>query len=967
MSQEPETTHIGAAFRKNILHSASVLALGAAISLTAATTASAQAAADAGSSDVSAVVVTGSRVVRNGNQAPTPVTVVTTEQLQATAPSSLSDSLNQLPAFKNSSTPASTGVGTTGNVAQSFLNLRSLGTQRTLILLNGQRMVPSSAAGAVDISVMPEGLVQRVDVVTGGASAAYGSDAVAGVVNFVLDTKFTGVKGLIQAGESTYSDYQNKKVQLTVGQSFLDGRAHVLISADYYDNKGVKHWADRPWFNSCSRISNPALNPSTVVACDVRSAGFTAGGLITAGPLKGTQFGNGGEVQPMTYGSLVLANSPLSMVGGGNIDNGRYFPVVPAVNRTRGYTRFSYDLTDNVSVYTDFLYAKADGHYYSTAPWEGQSTGFTIYKDNAYLPASIVSAMTAANITNFPLWRYNYDFGLLGVDSSNTTYRASLGADMKFGNWNVHAYYEHGANKFKETVVNNPQVNLEYNAADAVVNPANGQIVCRSTLTQPNNGCVPINLIGNGSPSAAALKYLLNTSQQDLLVKQDVVELNIDGTPFSLWAGPVTVGFGANYRKESSAQVVDAISTGIRNFTGGYQGWPTSLQGQLGGYERGNPQPVAGSFDVKEAYVEALVPLARDAPLIKALDLNGAFRYTDYSTSGGVKSWKVGLTYTPFTDLRFRGTRSRDIRAPNISELFTGATQGQGNLTDDFQAPGSVNRTPVVITRSFGNPNLIPETADTITVGGVYQPSWFEGFSFSLDYYNIDVKNAIGTLGGQTTIDQCFGGATQLCSLLHRDATGLLVSVDTPYLNIANRKTSGADIEMSYRMPLSRFSQSWDGSLSFRLLANYVDKLLTINPGAPVYNVAGETGPGATLGVPHWSGTLGIIYDRGPLNIYVQERYIGSGKLDASLPATTLAPASNHVDAVFYTDVTFTYKFKVDQKPLEAFLTINNAFNKTPPLAPSAYFVFGTSNGGTNPNLFDVVGRQFTMGMRFKF
>jgi len=915
-----------------------------------------------------AIVVTGSRIQASGFEAPTPVTVVTTEQLQVAAPNSLGDSLNQLPIFRNSQQPSSTGVGTTGNVGQSFLNLRGLGPQRTLILLDGRRIVPSTSAGTTDISILPESIVSRVDVVTGGASAAYGSDAVAGVVNFVLDTNFTGLKINASAGTAEEGDHNSRRLGIAGGASLFGGRGHVIASANYFKNSGIAAWKDRDWYNSCARINNPLGgngNPSSIIECGVHSAGFTSGGMIASGPLAGIEFGPGGVPQEFTYGSQQTA---LSMVGGSGEDHGANFPVIPQIERQSFFGYFGYDLTDNVTWYVDGLYAVAKAHYASTAPWEGQSSAYSIQRDNAYLDPSIGAMMDEAGVDAFPMWRYNYDFGLLTADSRNRTWRVSTGLKAEFGDWSLHAYYTHGNNNYYQTTLNNPIVNRLYNAADAV-DDGTGNIVCRSTLTQPGNGCVPINLFGRGSPSAEALAYVKGTTWQQQVVKQDVAEVSVSGSPFELWAGPLSVAFGAGYRREESVQTVDPISQSVRQFTGGFLGWPTAFEGQLGGWERTNPQPLSGSYDVREVFGEVLVPLLRDSALGQSLDLNAAIRYTDYSTSGGVTTWKVGATYEPISDIRLRGTLSRDIRAANINELYTGATQGQGNLRDPAFEVGDPRRTPVVYVRTFGNPVLKPEIADTLTLGAVLQPSFLPGFSFSVDYFDIKIKDAIGTLGAQTTIDECVAGATQLCSLLHRDPNdgNVLVSVDTPYLNIAERTTRGIDFEAQYR---TRFNNG--NTLGVRALATYVSKLTTKNPGAPEVDRAGQTGfDGGGLAVPHWVANGSISFNTaGGFGLFLQERYIGPGVLDVTLPASILDPALNHVDSVFYTDMTLTQKVSMgfgEGSEAELFLTVNNLFDQDPPLGPQNFFVFGVAHGGTNPALFDLVGRQYTAGIRMKF
>lgn len=910
------------------------------------------------------IVVTGSRVQRTGAEAPTPVTTVASDQLQLAAPSSIPDALNQLPQMQNSSTPQSTGVGTTGTVGQTFLNLRSLGANRTLILVDGARLVPSSLQATTDVSLIPEGLIQRVDIVTGGASAVYGSDAVAGVVNFILDTKYTGVKADIQGGESTYQDARNEKIEITAGDDVLGGRGHFVVSGEFYKNDGVSEYASRPWFKSCALIGNPAGVPTYLPECGVHSAEFTYGGMIPSGPLKGTYFGPGGVPLPFRYGSLVTASSMVggTGAGGANGDVGAYFQPDPAVERKNVFGHFDYALNSNVTVYAQVLAAQSNASYVGTWPWQGLTSGYTIQSDNAFLPASIRSQMAADGISSFLLNRYDDDFGPLLVDTTNNTeeYKAGLHAD--WNGWKIEAYYQMGENHFLELTYNNPIVNNEYNAADAVLNPSTGQVTCRSTLTQPGNGCVPINLFGNGSPSPEALAYVTGTSWSRILAKENVGEASASGQPFKLWAGPVTTAFGGGYRRESATQTSDPISAGVKDFTGGYLGFPAALQGVFGGYDRGNAQPVSGSYDLWEAFGEILVPLAKDLPGAQSLEFNGGVRYTDYSTSGGVTSWKGGLVYQPIDDVRLRAARSRDIRAPNVNELYSGKNQGQGNLIDDFQPIGSANRNPIVYSVTSGNTQLKPEIADTWTYGIVLTPSWLPRFTFSVDAYDISIKDAITTLGSQTTIDQCYAGATSLCGLLTRDASGVLTSVATPYLNIGAETTSGEDVELDYTVPLKGVLAGATGDLVFRALANHTDHLTEIIPGAPDLLLAGQTG--AAGGVPHWKGTFDVMYTGHPVSLFVQERFIGPGSLNNTYPATELAPQFNHVAGAYYTDLTLTYDFIATHKDWSLYFTVNNVFNRDPPLAPAPFFVFGTSGGATNGSLFDVIGRAYTLGIK---
>ena len=924
------------------------------------------AGADADAAAVQEIRVTGTRlVVPRGFQSPTPMTVVDEAELDTRTPTSLSDSLNQLPVFRDSHTPASNGISTVGSVGQSFLNLRGLGPARTLVLLDGRRIVPSTSAGMVDVSILPEPPTKRVDIVTGGVSAVYGSDAVAGVVNFVLDDRFEGIKLTAQVGQAAAGDANVRKFELGGGIPLFNGRGHLVGSAGYFSDSGIANWQDRDWYDSCARIANPALTPASIMACNVHSAAFTPGGLIPSGPLKGIEFGPGGVPRQFNYGAQATT---LTMIGGDGQDHGRNLSAVPEVKRHTAFAHLTYDLTEDFSFFVEGLYGEARVHFEPLSPWEGQSTGFTVFDDNAFLPQSIRQRMAQEGITSFPLWRFDYDFGPVISESRNRTTSGTVGFEAALRSWSVDAYYQHGQNDYLQTTQNNPKVNLLYNAADAIVG-ADGRIVCRSTLVNPGNGCVPLDLFGPGAPSEAVKAWLLGTTIGDQTIEQDVFNVAISGQPWHLKAGPVSVAFGGGYRRESSHMVVDPISTSIRRSTGDYKGFPAAIEGLIGGWERTNLQPVGGGYDLTELFAETLVPLLHEVPAAKSLELSLAARLTDYSTSGDVTTWKVGLTYEPIDSIRFRGTASRDIRAANIAELFSGPSLGQSNLIDPFQPASSPDRLPVVYTRPQGNPNLTPEKAQTRTIGVVVQPTLLPRLSVSLDFYDIEIKDAIGTLSGQVIVDECFKGAASLCPLLTRDpATGVLTAVDAPYLNLSLRKTRGVDLELAYQQSLGR------GLLSLRGLASYVDSLTTLNPGAPEIESAGQTGRPGTGGIPKLVANASAQYrSDGGYGAYVQLRYIDHGINDATLSPDILDPDSNRVASITYTDLTLTRRlgnFAADPDArwgAELFVTVNNVFDREPPSAPSPWLVFGAPNGGTNGAVFDLIGRRYNAGIRMQF
>jgi len=916
---------------------------------------------DSDTQTLAEVQVTGSRILREGFRAPTPVKSVAVDELRAFAPTSLPDALGLLHEFRNSQTPQSTGITTTGNAGQSFLNLRSLGIERTLILLDGRRVVPSSLYGTTDISVLPDEIIERVDIVTGGASAAYGSDAVAGVVNFVIDRDFTGVRVTGRYGGADEGDAVHRRVGITAGSFVFGGRGHLMVNGSSYDNSGVPRSADRDWFGSCARIENAALVPRQIVACGVRSSRFTRGGLVSAGPLSGTQFVPGGEPRAFEYGALHGAGA---MVGGGGEDFGADYQLVPSVRRRNVFGRFTYDLTPRSTVLLEGLYGDAQAQYHSTASWQGQATAFTIYRDNAFLPQSIRDAMDSASIDSFPLARYDSDFGPLRVHGRNRTRRFVAGLDVELGTWQLSAYFADGRNRYLQTIANNANVNRLYNAVDAVVDPATGRIVCRSSLSDPGNGCIPLNLFGSGSPSREALDWVLGTSVQDVDVEQRVFEATLSGEPVGTRAGPLSLAVGVGWRREVGEQRTDAVSQTPRMYTGGYLGWPASIafDGQMGAWERNNPQPLAGAYDVREAFLETAVPIARGKAGTDLVELNGAVRYTDYSTSGGVTTWKAGMVYSPFPGVRLRATRSRDIRAPNLTELYRGRVNGQSNLIDPFQPIGSPDRNPFVFGSSFGSPALVPETGDTRTVGLVVEPERIPGLSVAVDYYDIRLKGAITTLGGQKTVDQCYAGATMLCQYLVRDERGVLVAVYSPFLNIESRRTSGVDFELAWKTPMTGLVANVPGELTLRAYANHVRMLESATPGAETVDVAGQNGVG---GVPDWSADLALHYQAGRISVHVLERFIAGGKLDNTASPMQLAPGQNRVSSIAYTDLAVGIDIPIGDSRLKAALTLSNAFDRDPPAAPNTFFVFGTT--GTNTALYDVTGRTLSLGLQLAF
>lgn len=912
-------------------------------------------------SDAGEIIVTGTRVVRDGYKAPTPTTVIGAAEISAKAPANIADFVNELPSVIANNTPR-TNVGfiSSGIVGINALNLRALGPNRTLILLDGQRVGAASVTGLVDLNQFPQSLIKRVDVVTGGASAGWGSDAVAGVVNFVLDKDFTGLKGEVQGGVTTYGDDRSYKVALAAGAKFADGRGHILLSGEIAHTDGITGIGDRKWYTGNKVFTNPAYNattnntvPALLTGPNVGFATLAPGGIITSGTLRGTYFGPGGMPAQLNYG----------LVGGNFMQGGDWQytdfslsgDLDPSLSRQNVFGRVSYDVSDRFQIFAQGQYGRAVASNASAAQFN--FANITIQPDNAFIPASIASRVTAP----FVMGTSNQDLGPIIASTKRTSWRGVIGASGDFdalgSNWTWDAY----AQKSITTVDKSSRISINANYANAIdaVRNANGVIVCRSTLTNPTNGCVPYNVFGTGVVTEAAKSYVLGTAWGEDKLKQDVQAATLHGNPFSSWAGPVSVALGIEHRREAVSGTNDPLRQAAL------------VAGKPAPYFAGNYTAVFGSYNVTEGFFEAVVPLAKDLPFARSLDFNGAVRATDYSTSGFVTTWKLGLTWTPVEGITFRGTRSRDIRAANLSELFTVGQTSSGTFLDPLRNNTSVTAFQV----TSGNVNLKPEVADSIGLGVVLQPQFLPGFAMSVDYYNIDIKDAISTTTAQGAVNQCGLGNTQFCALITRDPNGPLINglgpitaVGVVPVNLAKQINRGIDIEASYRTP------AFGGSLSLRAVATRFLKNYSADGITPATDTVGTNGMNGTLknSLPKWRYLATIAYDRDPILFSLTARGVSSGVLNTSwVECTSACPVSttanmtinnNRVPGAIYFDTNFTVKLP---HKAEAFLAIDNVLNTDP-----VQVAYGPSIGAApisvNPLLYDVLGRTFRVGVRFK-
>lgn len=905
----------------------------------------AAAASDNGADDI---IVTGSRVIKNGNAAPSPLTVLSSDELSARSPNNVAAALVQIPQFRGSVTPNG-AVGFAGaNRLGNYLNLRNLGVQRVLITLDGMRVQQTNTSGGVNIDLLPQALIQRVDVVTGGASAAYGSDAVAGVVNFVIDKRFVGLKGSATVGVSTYGDAISDKFTLAAGFSALSDRLHVEGSAEYNRSNGII-MPDRPWArtNYASVGAGSAASPLITVS-NAHSNIATAGGLIIGGPLAGFAFGPDGTLHRADLG--VSPGAGTISAGG---EGGQYFDatIVGGSLNYQLFGRVGLDIAPDIEMYAQSFYTQANYQNQGISDFRfpnGPNT-LTIFADNAFLPAVVKTAL--GTTPSFVLGRQNLEEGVAVNNFTTDAFNIQGGFNGKIGtNWRWDASYTWGKVVLDARVGDFNSQHL-YAAADAVLNPANGQIVCRVTLTNPGlyPGCVPANFFGSGNESAAAVSYIRDISRYRIVNEQSVATASVSGSLFNVPAGAVSIALGASYRTASLAQTSNANPATPPDRTG-LRGMPASALW----YRITNTGVAAGSNNVKEGFAEIEVPIFKNAPFARSLNLNGAVRLTDYSTSGKATTWKAGISWEPTSTLRFRGTISRDIRAPTLNELFAGAQVLSQTLLD----PHTLTQTSFfAVTR--GNPNVKPEKAYTYTGGMIFKAPSFANLSISIDYYRIHISDVITTISNVTAVNQCeaSNGTSPICANIirpfpfsDRSPANAYTSVLVQPINLAQLTQSGIDIEASLAF------RALGGELRLRTFGNILLHQITVDsPGAVALEAAG------CCDNPKFSGTTTLDYLNGPWTAGLALR----GFTGFKRSNTVVYANYGYEPAIAYLDARFSYDFGRD-KQYQLSLNVQNLLNKSPPIV---------AGGGSNVNLmpptdtfvYDTMGRYFTFSLKFKF
>jgi outer membrane receptor protein involved in Fe transport len=999
-----------------------LISSGAFLACALASAAAAQGPAPAGAATadettaVEQVVVTGSRIRTPNLQSNVPVTSVTAAQVQNTGVVSVGDVLNELPSIRStfSSSNSTRFIGTAG---LNFLDLRGLGTTRTLVLVNGRRHVSSSeGSNEVDVNTIPTDLIDRIDVVTGGNSAIYGSDAIGGVVNFVLRRNFDGLQFRAQDGISSRGDGNAWFVSGTGGRNFADNRGNVAVSVEYAKQEDI-YFSDRRQYRERGGFvvvdSDPAgaTNgsdgiPDRIFVSDTRSLLISEGGTFQTSCIAGNaltclpngqarifQFQPNGTLAEANYGIdfRPLANSS---AGGSGATLRRYGQLQPQTQRLAVNLLGHFDVNRAFRPYFEAKFVRNKVFQQSSPSFDQPAllnSGDLISLDNPFLTPetrAFIAARLPAGATSFRLNRNNLDLGVREESIRRDTYRAVLGVEGDLGDaWRYDISATYGEFK-KRALSRNNRVEQRYAyALDAVRSPT-GQIACRVTVDPTARvpysptlasyvasdvaGCVPLNPFGEGAPSEAARAYVNTTSRADGRQTQAVLSGSISGDTspwFSLPAGPIGLAAGAEYRRETAREAYDELVRAGGTFL--------------------NAIPVFDppAFSVKEAFAEIRVPVLANMRWAQELSLNGAVRGADYrGATGKVLAYNAGLIYAPISDLRFRINYSKSVRAPLLAELYSSPSQNFASVSDPCDVAnigagtatraancaaagvpnGFINeeaRAATLEITSAGNPNLREETAKSWTIGAVLQPRFIPGLTASVDYYDIELGDVISSVAPQQVLNNCYDAAdlnNAFCGLFERDPTTRFFvpgSLQDTSLNFAKRRARGIDSDINYRRDLGGA-----GTLNLRGTVTYVvqrDNYPFIDDPDRPDQILYE------LGDPRWAFNISAQWKKDKLTLGYQGRYIGKMSVDVieNIRSVGGRPPQNsdfatiaYYPDVMYHDLTAEYAFT---SHYSLYGGVENAFDRQPP--------YRLTGAGEGSGIYDNRGRYFYLGVRANF
>ncbi len=896
-----------------------------------------------------AIVVTGSRLGGLQLEQASPIAIVSAKEIALSGQVNVENIIKDLPQLVPSVTGASNNPG--GGIATA--DLRGLGSTRTLVLVNGRRYVAYDADQIVDLNTIPAGLIERVDIVTGGRSAVYGSDAIAGVVNFVMKRDFSGVQANANYRINEQGDGGTFNSNILLGGNFADGRGNATLYLDYTKRDG---------------ITQGSRDYSRQALVDDGEGGLIAGG---SGSIEGTRFAIGGVNRKFeTDGSYTPYNSATDAY---NYAPANYLQVPQKRFLMSAQTNYEVSKAFNVYAEGQLINNRVKNQLAAT-PFTGS---VQLDADTSFLSAGSRALLGGLDTdrdgyVTSTIYRRLTEVGPRVSSTDNTAYRALLGANGDIGGgWNYDAYYSYAKTRTVEKQTGNVSRSRVLQALKTTYD-AGGNLVCSDT----SNGCVPLNIFGAGNISDAAAAFISIPTQNTSTISEQVASASISNKNlFDLGAGPAGIVFGTEYRKEQGSYNPDfALSSGdVVGFNGG--------------------EGLGGGYDVKEAYTEVAVPLLADMPFVHRLEVNGAYRYSYYSTAAkSVNTYSGGAVWSPIRDVSLRGQYARAVRAPTVSNLYSGASQDFPTATDPCTSAVAVTNANLnasclaagvpaallgtaydggstqIQTINGGNPNLREETSDTYTAGIVLQPSFLHGFSFTADYYKISIDNYISTAGTANLIRACFGDATNnytpydasYCSSLPRDANSYAITDAANTLqNTGGVKTRGVDFEARYRTALGFGAFGSDTSnldLRFsgtRLIA------FDYNPVAAIpdltLNCAGKFG--VTCGNPYskWRLSTRATYATGPVTVSVLYRHLSAVKDDDS----TTTYAVETIKAYDYIDLTAAFEVKPG---FTWSVGVNNLFDKQPPILGD-----NQEQANTYPSTYDPYGRAFFMATSIRF
>jgi len=962
------------------------------------------------------VVVSSSRISLRGFEAPTPVMQIGLDKIDRDAKLDIGDLIRELPAA-GPSPSLNNGINSLdvsqGDAGLDTVSLRNMGISRTLVLFDGQRVVSSNLlGGGVDLTTLPVTLVKRVDVVTGGASAAWGSDAVAGVVNLVLDKEFEGLKGKLEFGDGTEIAHKKVATELAWGTRFADGRGHLILSGNYTASPDAVFIGQTGWWQGTTLVQNPAYSiggsqPLFVHRDHVGNIQVTQGGLIAANSaggvgsslaansLVGLQFGANGAVSAFNPGTIYSTGCYNGCSANERTSALRYSMLAVPYSHATVFGYASYELTSDIKASLQLNYGL------SSERSEGglRQSAVTIRPDNAYLSPAIAAAFgtlsngfnagtgasgTAAaptqailigtqNLNNISAGSYSFHalcetVGAPCNDNHRALMRGVFSLEGRLDeNWTWNGYIQHSGVRERQALRNN-SLTPRYNfATDAVrVTAANqgssglaiGSIQCRALLlgNAAAAGCQPLNVLGINVASDAALLYVnpgrdpnsAILDNETIALNQDVIAGAMQGVlPWALPAGPVAVAFGAEYRHEQGGVI---------------QADPRGAAGQ---WAAGNFLPYQGQYHVEEGFLEVDAPLLKDS-IVQSLNVNAAGRLTSYSTSGLVETWKLGLVSQVNNQVRLRASWSLDIRAPQISELFSPGIPSAQNC----RYPTNSLFYQCIAFQS-GNSALQPEKAVTVSGGVVLTPEFVPGLMLTADWYSINLHGAIDTTDFQTVIDRCLAGQTVYCTQLVFTGGSQPSRINVSPLNSALDSVSGLDVTAHYVHPIL------DGSLAWDLVGTYMDQQTRTALGI-TYDRAGALGASPDVyasGIPKLKANLAATYTQDAVSLTVQGRFVGSAVLSNGtqgqprIVSASLSPTGvltrgdirglvddNSIDAVAYLDLRASYRWT---DMVQFYGAMDNVGDVAPPIV-------ATTSGGNMPNsgVYDVLGRTFRVGVR---